>query len=1029
MASARSITCPVMRPGGCGRLFAVTATCRPPLMYPLLGDEKRRNVNLGGRSGPNHATVIGEAKSLRSLRQDQKLQLNSAVCLQARWRGILSRRLVHSQIRAIFEDDVLGISGLRCLALLGEEKMLAKWSTAVLSGGEGGLFLLAQEPHRNSWLILIRKVAWLLINSAATASGPTKLRHLKILNLLLVPVNMRRHIGECDPILWAITSYLCNRDCLRLVSECLRSIPVQSKADSCLPLMVPLVTAPFEIYGGGSFEYAQAFTSVVVHILTIPLLPNRIPIASLTALSSKLPLSAFHLLDESHSFLDLISSEGAVHLLANLLAFTPPRYAKLSNDSLSAYLRFLTSLLNVLPTHTLDASTRHLNSWQQIDGSDSEPDVDDHAEGTPLEIDARTLKRLETLPSSAHVASLLCLMWNTKTLMGFIIALTAAWPSKKTDIMAAVLAYPGAGAMYVTQIHHEHIRDSVIGQNGRENEFTDPAHAGLIPAFVLMLDLYTQALATMGDDEFFSVTQPSTMSSASRNPLSVDELIIFSRQLLKVVWTLYFSLNPENSGNQKGGGSAVRRKSGKQDWIQVRDKSVKCLLAIHTRDSRRPFTPEGHWQECTNINLQAFVEVAAREEEQVALTTESLSPRELAYFSPRLGILHNIPFAIPFFTRVTIFQRFIATNKDTFRMNNPGGRRSNMNLTIRRDHLAQDGFDQLQDADLRGHISVTFIDKLGIREGNAGHRGLYKEFFTAICKEVFDSQRGLWFSNEKHEIYPSPRSQARTPENLKWFRFVGRILGKAIYDGILIDFAFAGFFLAKWLGRQGYLDDLASLDPGLYKGLIFLKHYAGDVEDLSLNFTANVNEAGTPRTIELLPDGNNIAVTKENRLQYIYLISHFRLSRQIKLQSEAFFQGLSEIIDQRWLRMFNQQELQTLLGGADSGIDVDDLRAHTRYDGSFKDGNDPTIVAFWNVVHTFDQKQRRALLHFVTSCSRPPLMGFKHLRPAFNIHDSDTEEHLPGAATCSNLLLLPRYKDEAVLKEKLLKAIMAESGF
>lgn len=58
-----------------------------------------------------------------------------------------------------------------------------------------------------------------------------------------------------------------------------------------------------------------------------------------------------------------------------------------------------------------------------------------------------------------------------------------------------------------------------------------------------------------------------------------------------------------------------------------------------------------------------------------------------------------------------------------------------------------------------------------------------------------------------------------------------------MYEGILVDVAFAEFFLAKWLGRQSFLDDLASLDPELYKGLIYLKHYTGNPEDLSLNFT------------------------------------------------------------------------------------------------------------------------------------------------------------------------------------------------
>jgi ubiquitin-protein ligase E3 C len=110
------------------------------------------------------------------------------------------------------------------------------------------------------------------------------------------------------------------------------------------------------------------------------------------------------------------------------------------------------------------------------------------------------------------------------------------------------------------------------------------------------------------------------------------------------------------------------------------------------------------------------------------------------------------------------------------------------------------------------------------------------------------------------------------------------------------------------------------LDPDLYNGLVFLKHYAGDLEDLSLNFTvaiegktgffhffihivAQVNlEFGVAKSVDLMPNGNNVAVTRENRLPYIHLVSHYRLTKQIKLQSEAFFEGLSEMIEPNWLR-------------------------------------------------------------------------------------------------------------------------------
>jgi ubiquitin-protein ligase E3 C len=51
-----------------------------------------------------------------------------------------------------------------------------------------------------------------------------------------------------------------------------------------------------------------------------------------------------------------------------------------------------------------------------------------------------------------------------------------------------------------------------------------------------------------------------------------------------------------------------------------------------------------------------------------------------------------------------------------------------------------------------------------------------------------------------------------------------------------VDVAFAGFFLAKWLGKQSYLDDLVTLDPELYQGLVYLKNVEGPIDHLALNF-------------------------------------------------------------------------------------------------------------------------------------------------------------------------------------------------
>lgn len=45
---------------------------------------------------------------------------------------------------------------------------------------------------------------------------------------------------------------------------------------------------------------------------------------------------------------------------------------------------------------------------------------------------------------------------------------------------------------------------------------------------------------------------------------------------------------------------------------------------------------------------------------------------------------------------------------------------------------------------------------------------------------------------------------ASQPQNLAYFQFLGRLLGKALFEGILIEASFAPFFLSKWLGKPTY---------------------------------------------------------------------------------------------------------------------------------------------------------------------------------------------------------------------------------
>jgi len=158
---------------------------------------------------------------------------------------------------------------------------------------------------------------------------------------------------------------------------------------------------------------------------------------------------------------------------------------------------------------------------------------------------------------------------------------------------------------------------------------------------------------------------------------------------------------------------------------------------------------------------------------------------------------------------------------------------------------------------------------------------------------------------------------------------------------------------------------------------------------------------------------------------------HYVVDR-VKEQSEAFTRGLWEVIDKSWLHIFNEPELQVLISGASDGkIDIEDMRANTQYAGGFT-SIDRNITRFWSAYSSMNSKQQANLLRFVTSCERAPPLGFSTLTPLFTIQrvgiirDGDK---LPMASTCFNILKLPTYSSEKVMKERLIYAIESGTGF
>jgi len=64
------------------------------------------------------------------------------------------------------------------------------------------------------------------------------------------------------------------------------------------------------------------------------------------------------------------------------------------------------------------------------------------------------------------------------------------------------------------------------------------------------------------------------------------------------------------------------------------------------------------------------------------------------------------------------------------------------------------------------------------------------------------------------------------------YEFVGRLVGKAVYEGINIEQKFAEPFLNLLIGRQNTFEDLQYIDPDIYRSLLSLKKSEEDMSAL-----------------------------------------------------------------------------------------------------------------------------------------------------------------------------------------------------
>lgn len=215
----------------------------------------------------------------------------------------------------------------------------------------------------------------------------------------------------------------------------------------------------------------------------------------------------------------------------------------------------------------------------------------------------------------------------------------------------------------------------------------------------------------------------------------------------------------------------------------------------------------------------------------------------------------------------------------------------------------------------------------------------------------------------------------------EWFRFSGRVLGLALIHQYLLDAFFTRPFYKALLRLPCSLSDLEYLDAEFHQSLQWLKE--NDISDMSdhLDLTFSVIEevAGHVVERELKNGGKNMIVTEKNKKEYIEKMVKWRLERGVQDQTESLVKGFYEVIDSRFVSVFDARELELVIAGT-AEIDVADWRKNTEYRSGYHDAH-PVIQWFWTAIERrFDNEQRLRLLQFVTGTSSIPYEGFAALR-------------------------------------------------
>ncbi|EHL00779.1 putative ubiquitin fusion degradation protein C12B10.01c [Glarea lozoyensis 74030] len=304
-------------------------------------------------------------------------------------------------------------------------------------------------------------------------------------------------------------------------------------------------------------------------------------------------------------------------------------------------------------------------------------------------------------------------------------------------------------------------------------------------------------------------------------------------------------------------------------------------------------------------------------------------------------------------------------------------------------------------------LEVEYFEEVGTGLGPT------LEFYSTVSKEFSKKKLKLWRETDTNEndeyafglsgLFPAPMSEDQAlNENgkriLHLFKMLGKFTARSMIDSRIIDVSFNPTFFRIGDGSNPVnpsLGAVKTVDAQLAKSLKLIKKFAVakkaidenpklspaqkvdeaerlqidkvSIDDLGLDFTLPGYS-----TIELLPNGANIAVTIENVELYLDKVIDMTLGSGVQRQVDAFRAGFTQVFPFSALSAFTPDELVMLFGRIEEDWSLETLMDSIKADHGFN-MDSKSVKNLLQTMSELSLPERRDFLQFTTGSPKLPI--------------------------------------------------------